>query len=114
MIQDSANIMQEGIIVTAIGLFVVFFVLLLLALIISLFRFIPGENNIRSSEKNILPIPSVFTSEVKLSPLHQAIIIATILEDVHVSSSKNFVKINKIIQLEAAEGAVEEKSDENV
>lgn len=114
MIQDSANIMQEGLIVTAIGLFVVFFVLLLLAAVISLFRFIPGENNIRSSEKQALPISSVFSSEVKLSPLHQAIIIATILEDVHVSSSKNFVKINKIIQLAAAEDAVEEKSDENV
>ncbi|MGL5254479.1 MAG: OadG family protein [Brevinema sp.] len=99
----SANVIQEALAVTGVGLFVVFLVLTILMGVVYLFRFIPDENAMLSTEKPTITsaIPAALTSEIKLSSLHQAVVIATILEDVNVSSSKNLVKINRIKLLQA-------------
>ncbi|MGL5721531.1 MAG: OadG family protein [Brevinema sp.] len=105
--QHSSNVIQEALAVTGVGLFVVFLVLAILMFVVYLFRFIPDENAMRSTEKSSLAsvLPNALTQEAKLSPLHQAVVIATILEDVNVSSSKNLVKINriKLLQVDTSE-----------
>ncbi|MGL5722182.1 MAG: OadG family transporter subunit [Brevinema sp.] len=102
--QYSANMIQDALAVTGVGLSIVFLVLSILMFVVYLFRFIPDENAMLSTEKSTLTsvLPA---AETKLSSLHQAVVIATILEDVNVSSSKNFVKINriKLLQVDTSE-----------
>ncbi|SFB89188.1 Oxaloacetate decarboxylase, gamma chain [Brevinema andersonii] len=81
--------------ITLIGMGMVLFVLLLLTGIIDLFKYIPNGKNIMLSP--IKSSPRFFQSqEVSLTPELQAIIIASILEDVQISNSKNLVRIKSI------------------
>lgn len=81
--------------ITLIGMGMVSFVLLLLTGIINLFKYIPNGKNIMLPP--IKANPRFFQSqEVFLTPELQAVIIASILEDVQISNSKNLVKIKSI------------------
>ncbi|MDK2819001.1 MAG: OadG family protein [Spirochaetota bacterium] len=82
--------------ITFLGMGVVFLVLILLTMILSLFRFIP-VNNITiistSIEKSTDISPAYFSV---VSSLHKAIIIATILESLEITTKKTQVRITSI------------------
>ena len=82
--------------ITFLGMGVVFLVLMLLTMILSLFRFIPVNNittNSTSTEKSMDTSPA-YSSVV--SSLHKAIIIATILESLEITTKKSQVRITSI------------------
>jgi len=82
--------------VTLIGMGTVFFVLIVLTILISLFQFIPNK------PKNIIrpTLEKVKKGSIKLSPLHQAIIVASILESIPTSKTENYIKIKRISAIE--------------
>lgn len=94
MFGNEITLVQTGII-TLVGMGTVFCVLILLVGILTLFRFIPGEN---SSQP--VPVQNV-THTIKpisdnVSSLHKAIIISAILESLNENEQQYKVRINHI------------------
>lgn len=90
-------VLSDVIIITVIGMGIVFLILLLLTFVVSLFKYIPN-NDIVISNKTVTQstTPVLASSEESVSPLCKAIIIASILEYENVIDKKNYIRITNI------------------
>ncbi len=79
--------------VTVVGMGVVFFVLILLTGILSLFRFIPNMEEAPAVTTSPSATPSPVSS---VNPLHKAIIVAAIFDNEDINEKKNYVRIKNI------------------
>ena len=90
----------DTVLITLVGMGTVFFVLVLLTIILSLFRFIPGEKVAMIAPTNTeIVAPTVTTSQAHstiVDPLHKAIIVAAILENLEITVKSTQVRITNI------------------
>lgn len=89
----------DTVLITLVGMGTVFFVLVLLTIILSLFRFIPGENVAVISPANTAIVTPIVISQIHsaiVDPLHKAIIVAAILENLEITTKSTQVRITNI------------------
>ena len=98
MFGDTLTVADTALI-TLVGMGTVFFVLVLLTIILGLFRFIPGESTAVVSPTNTAiatPNSTSQTHSTIVDPLHKAIIIAAILENIEITTKSTQVRITNI------------------